>query len=132
MKVKTLLIGTTLALAGWFALASASTLKSPLFLATKLPKTSKTRGIIGSADATTTGKTRVTSGIKDSAGTGTRIVSRTGNGEARKATSGIKGSKGIGTRRITAGNFKARAWFVMPRVAIAVRAAISHPTVKVW
>jgi hypothetical protein len=29
MKVKTLLTGTTLALAGWFALASASTLKSP-------------------------------------------------------------------------------------------------------
>jgi hypothetical protein len=110
-----------------------------------LPKTSNTRGIKVSEDTTgkikltsrikrgptMPGKTRKTSRIRGSAATGTKSITA-GNGEAFKATNGIKGNAGTGTRNTRVGNLEAMAWFVIPRVAIASGAAISHRTVKVW
>jgi len=78
-----------------------------------------------------TGKTKKTSRIRGSAATGTKSITA-GNGEALRATSGIKGNADTGTRNPTACGLEAKAWFVIPRVAIAGGAAISQRTVKVW
>ena len=69
-----------------------------------------------------TGRAEATGGLKRDAS----MKGRT------QAMSGIKGSAGIGISNPTAGNLEAKAWFVMRKGAIVIRAASSRLTVKVW
>ncbi len=128
MKARSLVIGTVLALVGWFALAPASTLKAASLSGYQVAQTEQHQ-----REHT---QERQWKGVRNDEwyqgqrGHWYKEGNRWQWRGAEKATSGTKGSEGTGTTMVslTAGNFKAPTWSAIIMVLIAVMDAICRPT----